>query len=266
MKKLLIAFIAISFLACNNESETSTASKVKYNEIAAEMLKGDIASYTETTYKTDSTGKIGEMDSCCAADVRIDENGNYIGWTEKDIKGKITNDYTYTRYDDGLFKGYKNTKGGKSLEGLETQTNDKGEYTGAQEFDSTGKLAYYYTNITANEYGQVTAWKQYDKDSVFRETGEGKYDKTLQTSFVIKDSVGKIKSSYAYKYNDKGEQIENSATTVTKDSTTTKVTKYTYDTHDDMGNWTQRTEWDDKGKAVKIIKRVYTYRPKEEKK
>lgn len=266
MKKnfIVLAFITASFIACNNETETE--SKIRYNEIAAEMLKGDIASYVETTYKTDSTGKIGEMDSCCIADVSIDENGNYTGWIEKDLKGTITNNYTYTRYDDGLFKGYKNTKSGTSAEGLETQVNDKGEYTGAQEFDSTGKLVFYYTNVTANEYGQVTGWKQYDKDSVFRQQGEGKYDKTLQSSFVMKDSVGNVKSSYAYKYNDKGEQIENSNTTITKDSTTTKVTKYSYETHDDMDNWTQRTEWDDKGKAVKIIKRVYTYRPKEEKK
>jgi hypothetical protein len=78
--------------------------------------------------------------------------------------------------------------------------------------------------------------------------------------------VGKVKSSSTSKYNDKGEQIERSNTNVTKDSSITTVTKYTYDTHDEMGNWTQRTEWDDKGKATKIVKRTYTYRKKEEKK
>ncbi|HEV8270603.1 MAG TPA: hypothetical protein VGQ04_04815 [Chitinophagaceae bacterium] len=35
---------------------------------------------------------------------------------------------------------------------------------------------------------------------------------------------------------------------VGKDSTITTVTKYTYESHDDMGNWTQRTTWNDKGK------------------
>ncbi len=84
--------------------------------------------------------------------------------------------------------------------------------------------------------------------------------------FTTKDSVGKVKSSSAAKYNDKGEQIEFSNTKVTKDSSITKVTKYTYDTHDDKGNWTQRTEYDDKGKATKITKRVYTYRKEEAKK
>ncbi len=75
-----------------------------------------------------------------------------------------------------------------------------------------------------------------------------------------------MKSTSSAKYNDKGEQTEFSNTKITKDSTTTKVTKYTYETHDEMGNWTQRTEWNDKGKATKITKRVYTYRKEEAKK
>jgi hypothetical protein len=124
----------------------------------------------------------------------------------------------------------------------------------------------YYTGLSQNEQGQVTSWKQWDKDSVFRMEGSAIYDKYLQTSFTLKDSVGKVKSSSASKYNDKGELTEASNTDVVKDSTTTKVTKYTYDSHDDMGNWTQRTTWDDKGKATKIIKRAYTYRSKEAKK
>jgi hypothetical protein len=147
---------------------------------------------------------------------------------------------------------------------METEVDDKGQWVVARSFDSTGKMDYYYTGISQTEFGQVMGWKQYDKDSVFRQEGKSKFDKNLQTSFIIKDSTGKVKSSTANKYNDKGEQTEVSNTTITKDSTTTKVTKYTYDTHDDQGNWTQRTTWDDKGKATKITKRAYTYKKKEE--
>lgn len=265
MIKLSIVFIAGLFMiACNNEKKPE--SKVKYNELSTEMIKGDVESYEETPYKADSAGKPGEMDSCCINMAKIDENGNYLSWTEKDSKGKVTTGSVYSRYEDGLWKGEKDTKEGKPSGSMETQVDDKGQYTGAQEFDSAGKLANYYTNITVNEFGQVTGWKQYDKDSVFRQTGESKFDKNLQTAFVMKDSVGKVKTNNANKYNDKGEQIESSRTSITKDSTTTKVIKYTYDTHDDMGNWTQRTEWDDKGKATKVVKRVYTYRKKEEEK
>jgi hypothetical protein len=109
-------------------------------------------------------------------------------------------------------------------------------------------------------------WKQYDKDSVFRMEGENKFVDGQWTGFAGKDSVGKVKSTSTSKYNDKGEQSEYSNTTITKDSTTTKVTKYTYESHDDQGNWTQRTAWNEKGKSTGITKRAYAYRKKEEKK
>ena len=114
---------------------------------------------------------------------------------------------------------------------MKVGVDDKGQYTVAEAFDSTGKLDVYYTDTKQNEFGQILGWKQYDKDSVFRMQGEATYDKGLQMGFTTKDSVGKLKSSSSFKYNDKGEQTEALQTNVIKDSTTTKVTKYTYDSH-----------------------------------
>lgn len=161
-----------------------------------------------------------------------------------------------------MWKGNNSTKNGKNSGSFETGIDDKGIYISAVAKDSAGKLDVYYTNLSQNENGQVLTWKQYDKDSVYRQEGESKYDKNLQTGFIMKDSVGKLKSSSAYKYNDKGHQVEVSNTNVTKDSSTTTVTKYTYDTYDEMGNWTQRTAWSDKGKATAVARRNYTYRKK----
>jgi inorganic pyrophosphatase len=48
-----------------------------------------------------------------------------------------------------------------------------------------------------------------------------------------------------------------------KDSTTTKTTTFKYDSYDEQGNWTQRTTFDDKGKATKVIKRTHTYYKKD---
>jgi hypothetical protein len=262
MKKILIIAASVFILAaCSNEEKT--AGTVKYSDLTSEGLKGEVAAIEETPYKADSTGKAGEMDSCCTDKWQYDEHGNYIGATSKDSKGGLKSESVAERYPDGLWKGEKTTKDGKST-GIETKIDDKGNWTGAQSWDSTGKMDYYYTNITQNEFGQVMSGKKYDKDSVFREEWESKFDKNLQTSYTTKDSTGKVKSSGSYKYNDKGERTEESNTNITKDSTTTTVTKYTYETHDDQGNWTQRTTWDEKGKATKVAKRVYTYRKKEE--
>ena len=261
MKKISIIATSLIFLfACN--SADKDAKKTKYSDLISDGLKGEVASVEEAPYKVDSTGKPGEMDSCCTDKWQYDENGNYIGSTSKDSKGTLKSESVAQRYPDGLWKGEKTTRDGKST-GIETKVDDKGIWVSASSWDSTGKMDNYYTGITQNEFGQVMSWKQYDKDSVFRQEWASKYDKNLQTSYTMKDSTGKLKSSGEFKYNDKGEQTEASNTTVTKDSTTTKVTKYTYDTHDDQGNWTQRTTWDDKGKATKVNKRSYSYRPKE---
>lgn len=205
------------------------------------------------------------MDSCCITVSDYDENGNNVKWTSKDSKGNVKETGIITRYDNGRWKGQTNTKDGKTTS-FETTVDEKGNYNGGKAYDTTGKLELYYTGLSQNEYGQVLSWKQWDKDSVFRMEGTATYDKYLQTSFTAKDSVGKVKNSSTSKYNDKGEQIERSFTNVTKDSSVTTVTKFTYETHDEMGNWTQRTEWNDKGKATKITKRTYIYRKLEAKK
>ena len=264
MKKFFVLIAGMMLFACtgSDDSKTASASKTAYRDLTSENLKGDISSYEETPYKTDSMGKIGEMDSCCATTTDYDENGNAIKSVSKDSKGTITNESVLARHPNGAFKSASDTKNGKSTGGFETTLDDKGNFNWARAIDSNGKTDVYYTDITQNEVGEVTGWKQYDKDSVFRQQGESKYDGHRFLESTTKDSVGKVKNSGKSTYNDKGEQIEFSNTTVTKDSTTTKITKYTYDSHDEMGNWTQRTEWDDKGKATKITKRTYTYRKK----
>jgi hypothetical protein len=266
MKKISIIVAGLFILAACNNGEKEAGTKVKYSDRTIEGLKGEVSAIEETPYKTDSAGKAGEMDSCCIEWWQYDKNGNFIKSVSKDSKGTVKNESTAERYENGMWKSQKSTKDGKPSGSFETQVDDKGQYVGGQAYDSTGKLEFNYKGLTQNEFGQVTGWKQYDKDSVFRQEGESKFDKNLQTGFTMKDSTGKVKSSSAYKYNDKGEQTEVSDTNIGKDSTTTKVTKYTYEAHDEQGNWTQRTSWDDKGKATKVAKRTYTYSKKEEEK
>ncbi len=264
MRKVVIPLFAFFILsACtSNEKTGSSETKMVLSDIASESLKGDISSYEDSPYKTDSTGKVGEMDSCCISTSEFDENGNAIKYQSKDSRGVITSESATTRHPNGLFKSQTYSEKGKVKSSFDTKLDDHGKYTSAQALDSNGKLDIYYTDIVQNDDAFVTSWKQYDKDSVFRQSGENVFNKHLQMSFTLKDSVGKVKSSSANKYNDKNELIETSNTTVTKDSTTTKVTKYTYDSHDEMGNWTQRTTWDDTGKATAVTKRKYTYRKK----
>jgi hypothetical protein len=72
--------------------------KVKYSDLIVDNLKGDLESLTETAYKVDSTGKVGEMDSCCADLVVYDVNGNTISFVSKDSKGTVKNESKFTRH------------------------------------------------------------------------------------------------------------------------------------------------------------------------
>lgn len=260
---LIMAAGLLLFPACTGKKGKETAKGDMYSDLVAEHMQGNISSIEETPYQTDSTGKMGDMDSCCIAVFEYDENGNNVKWTSKDSKGTVKEMTVTTRYDNGKWKGQTSSKDGKTVNSFQTTVDEQGKYNGGMEYDSAGNLVHYYTGLSENEQGQVLSWKQWDKDSVYRMEGQATYDKYLQMSATMKDSVGKVKSSSASKFNDKGEQIEMSSTNVTKDSSVTTVTRYTYDSHDASGNWTQRTTWNDKGKATKIIKRTYTYRKEE---
>jgi hypothetical protein len=136
---------------------------------------------------------------------------------------------------------------------------ENGKYAGARSFDSTNKMDFYYTDITSNDYDRLTGYKQYKPDSTLKMSMALSYDKQFLKGQIAKDSAGKETYSYNLKLDDKNNLIESTSREVTKDSTINKTTKYRYDSFDDTGNWTQRTEMDGTGKPVKVVKRTIVY-------
>ena len=126
-------------LACNNGKDKEADKTVTHSDLVAENLKGDISAMEESPYKTDSTGKIGDMDSCCITVTEYDENGNSTKSVRKDSKGTVSSESVTTRHANGLFKSISNTAKGKSTGGFDTKIDDKGNYTWAGEIDSNGK-------------------------------------------------------------------------------------------------------------------------------
>ena len=117
--------------------------------------------------------------------------------------------------------------------------------------------------ITENEFGEVLTGTEYHPpDNTLKSSFVNNYDKMYYyIGGVGKDSTGKRNFSIPtnVKLNDKGDPIEQTTTTVMKDSTKTETLTYKYDSSDDKGNWTQRTEYNEKGKPSKIVKRSYTF-------
>ncbi len=245
-------------ISCNQQN----SSKTKYNELLSDNMKGDIQLIEETPYQVDSSGTATMMDSCCITLTEFDVNGNTLKNSEKESSGTVKSASVFTRHENGLFASVLNTEKGKTKNSFKLSFDESGSWNTGEAFDSSGKLEFYYDGIGHNEFGQVTSWIQHKPDSSLGVSANLKYNKNLQTEMTMKDSSGKVMNTTTSKYNDQGEQIETTNVNVGKDSTTTKTTTFKYDTHDEQGNWTQRTTFDEKGKATKVVKRVYTYRVK----
>ena len=156
-------------------------------------------------------------------------------------------------------KSIQESKNGKPFSSIIIEINKDGKYLAAQENDSANKLRFYCTDFSENDYGQLTEMKRYKPDSTLSSTFTSDYDKQIFKGSESKDSVGKVTYKSSLKSDDKNNVIEMSSMEVTKDSTTNKVIKYKYDSYDDKGNWTQRTQMDGSGKPTKIERREITY-------
>lgn len=256
MKKIIfLSAISVIAFSCNQKKQELP----KNSDVLADNLKGSVEQTVTTDYKVDSTGKIGEQDSCCVVTAKYDEKGYITGYNSNNKAGTDKEEETFTRYDNGAMKEIKNSKNGNLSSIISIKIDKDGKYSEAVEKDSLNKMKSYYTNISQNDYGQLTDMKKFNADSTLSSTMTNSFNKQIYTGGETKDSVGKLTSSNTVKLDDKNNVIESDTKNVSKDSTTNKVIKYKYDSFDDKGNWTQRTQTDGNGKPEKINKREITY-------
>ncbi len=256
MKKIIFLSLIIAFsFSCNQKKQEYA----KNADVLSDNLNGNVQQTVATDYKADSTGKMGEQDSCCVVTTKYDEKGYITEFDNNDKSGANKEIETFTHYDNGAMKDLKNTKNGNPVSSITVLTDSVGNYTMAKEYDSANKLKFYYTDISQNEYGQLTGMKKYNADSSLSGSMVSNFNKSIFTGNEGKDSVGKVIFSSSVKLDDKNNVVERDSKNVMKDSTVNKVVKYKYDSSDGQGNWTQRTELDENGKPVKITKREITY-------
>ncbi len=256
MKKVIFLSVIILIAFSCNQTKPEYA---KNADVLADNLNGHVQQTVSTDFKVDSSGNIGEQDSCCVATVKYDESGYVSEYDNNDKSGENKQVETFIHNDNGSMKDVKNTKNGTVVSSISISTDSSGNYTGAEEYDSANKLNYYYTDFSQNEYGQITRLKRYHADSTLSGSSINNYNKQVFTGGETKDSIGNVIFSSSVKLDDKNNVVERDTKDVTQDSTENKVVKYKYDSFDDKGNWTQRTELDENGKPVKVTKREITY-------
>jgi len=258
MKQTLFTFfILVLVSSCSNNKKETTA--VKNNDWTNQHLKGMVKSIEGTSYTPDSTGKIGEMDSCCIEMMQFDDKGYNTMTQSKDSKGNIKSETTITHYDGGQVKEFVTMANGKKANSFSIDIDKDGKYTGARSYDSASKMMGYYTDLTEDDYGAVTGGIEHHADSSLKSSFKADYNKGMQVNATGKDSAGNVTSTYKADLDDKGNIVRETTTNVINGTSTTTITTYKYDNYDDQGNWTQRTTLNEKGKATKVGKRKYEY-------
>lgn len=265
MKKLPVIFLLpLILFSCQNSEkpaeETSDAIEMERNYWANAHLLGKVKMIEETPYLVSEDGSAGEMDSCCIEIEELDENGFYARSIEKDKEGNVTSERVMARTETGKVISNTVTENGKVVWKREIIRNEDGVATRALDTDTTGLVIRVHKPEAFNDFNQALSGTTYLGDST---TYFGKWSwdyidgQVSGNSWV--DSSGVQRRKRTGEVNDKGwiskvvdVKVEDSGDTITL------VETYTYDSFDEMGNWTQRTEYND-DKAIKILKRTYTY-------
>ncbi|MDQ6901610.1 MAG: hypothetical protein M3139_01200 [Bacteroidota bacterium] len=266
MRVSTFAFVAAILLtaSCNEKKSEATISKA-VPDLAGENLKGDITQVELDTYLIDSTGKTGPLDEKSIE--KFDSSGYTTSYVDMNGKDSVKTKSNFEHNPNGFMTSMETVANtGEKKSAMTVDYDSSGKYTLAKSFDSTGKIDIYYKDITSNKWAQVTGAKGYHPDSTLKMTFTNDFDSIFYVGGDSKDSVGKTTYSSKIKLNDKRDIVKLDETTVTmdpktkKDSTKNTVTTYTYETWDPLGNWIQQTSINEKGKPVKIVKRIITYK------
>lgn len=261
MKLRLYLLLALAIASsCSDSGENKKGTKTKYSDLRAESIVGDVQFMKITQFTCDSTGKKAEMMDCCSTLFEYNEDGNLVKQVSTNKEGKVTEEETTTIHENGLRVSSTTMRDGKKTRHMELNVNDSGKYTGGKVLDSANQLQMFYTDLVANDYGQPVSFTLYNKDSSIMMKEIAKYNGNKVLNYVQTDKDGKEIARYENKYNDKGEMTEQVVIEKSENGEQKNITRHTYDEYDEKGNWTKTTRWDDKGKALGVMKREFTYR------
>ncbi len=248
-----------AFFSCNETKESIP----HYNDLFFDNLTGEIKKTEETSYRIDSAGKIGIADSCCTSITEYDDKGYRSRQFTKDINGNEKNGQTYiSRYNDGKPKEIHFTQNGKTISTLSGSLDTMGKYGDTRIYDAAGKLEFYYSGITLNEYGKIILMKKFTPDSILQETIINNYTKQIWVGGLIKDNNGKEIFLTTIQLNEKMDPVLVTEIVMTDSLPDITTTRYTYNLYDRTGNWIERNETDEKGTTLKTLKRKITYKNK----
>jgi hypothetical protein len=267
MKKLAL-FLALPFLAYScgegepkatetNEEVEETVEMVP-SDLENEHMMGSVKSFEQMSYTPDAEGNIGEPDSCCKKVEEYNDLGFLVKVTDTKLSGEIDEEVMFEHYEDGYFKRVEVKQDGEEVF-TRTVTID-GDNRTATDTDTTGQVSRVHKMTEQNDRHQPVSGTTYLADgTTYVGTWTYDYADGLTTGRTWTDSTGTVLIKETGEVNDKGWLSTKTVKRMDKDGQEVNyVETYTYDSLDEMGNWTQRTMYKD-GEPAEVLKRSYAY-------
>jgi hypothetical protein len=231
---------------------------IKYlTDLEQANIKGHAIKLITETYKIDSLGNIEKLESSV---IEIFNNPGYtVTDTAKDFieNNEVVNFLNYNQ-NGSLSSSSTIENGKKQSKMLLKYDGDKCIFI--QNFDSNDKLESYYENISQNKHGLLLKLNSYDASGRFAMSFINEYDSIYQIRATAKDSSGTLTSEVKIALTDKKYEENILEVSYFKDSVAQKYLSYKYQIWDTAGNWIQQSVFDNKGKAIKIVRRFFTYK------
>jgi hypothetical protein len=243
MKFISFILVSLFIFSCNEKK------KAAYTDLFRSNLQGSIHFIQDSMMVIDS-GRI-IPDSICYRSEEY-KSGFLDNTLTTDSSGKNRDSATYTHYGNGLMKSIEIRHNGRSSYSQTFILNPGGEYAGSEEADSAGHITH-YRDLHQNEFGQWTSARRFDNNDVLILTLTNEFDKQHLVSHTTTVASGGGSTHITFTNNDHGDPI---LETRTGDSSYTR--KFTYESSDPNGNWSQRTEWIN-DKPIKTVTRKFIY-------
>jgi uncharacterized protein YkuJ len=230
---------------------------IKYlTDLEQANSKGRVTKLVTETYKVDSLGQVRELESV------IIEIFNRLGYTSTDT----TKDFIerkevvqYLKYNkNGSLSSLSTFENGKKQSKMLLKY-DEGKCIAMEIYDSNDKLESYYGSIQQTDFGLLSSLNSYDANGKLTMSYANEYDSIYQIRATAKDSTGMLTSEVKIHLTDKKYPENMLEVTYFKDSASKKYLSYKYENWDTTGNWIRQTVFDDKGRAIKIVRRIFSY-------
>lgn len=171
-----------------------------------------------------------------------DENGNMIGADDSDPKYGGKSVYKFN-IDNHLIETINYEPDSTIYSHYIYQYDAKGNQI---EFDDyKGKEIVGKTTFAYNDAGKKTETAFYLRGNLNEITHYSYNEKGEESSHKIFDPEGKLKSTYAFLYDEKGNLISMTVTDIEQEKTTERIYSYSYE-YDAQGNWITHTSYSNK--------------------